>query len=151
MTASRAMFVTLLGRLYELDGKTASGSGTAFADVAAGQYYSDYVAWGAKNGLVQGCADDRFAPDDVVTREQMALFLFRYAKLAGLDVSQRADLAKFADGAAVSDYAADAMSWAVAAGLMQGTGSNKLTPQGSVTRSQLVVLLDRFMGPEKAE
>ena len=151
VTVSRAMFVTLLGRLYELDGKTADGTGTAFADVAAGQYYSDYVAWGAKNGLVQGYADGRFAPDDVVTREQMALFLFRYAKLAGQDVSQRADLAKFADGAAVSDYAADAMSWAVAAGLMQGTGSNKLTPQGSVTRSQLVVLLDRFLGPEKAE
>ena len=148
-TVSRAMFVTMVGRLYELDGKTAQAKkAAAFTDVPDGQYYSGYVAWGAENGVVQGYLDGRFAPDAVVNREQMAVFLYRYAKLTGRDVTAQADLTKFADGAQVSAYAREAMSWAVAAGLMQGTADNRLMPQGSATRSQLVVLLDRFLGPE---
>ena len=83
-----------------------------------------------------------FAPLQEITREQLAVMLLRYAGLCGYDTSARASLKDFADAAKVSDYAADAMQWAVANGILNGTG---LDPAGSATRAQCAAMLVRFL------
>lgn len=140
MTTNRGMIVTILHR-YE--GSPAAGA-NSFPDVKPGMYYSEAVAWAAANGIVNGYSDGRFAPDDTITREQMAAILYRYAGYKGLDVSGRADLSAFADGGRVSPYARDAMAWANQAGLINGVGSNSLSPGGSATRAEAAAILMRF-------
>ncbi len=142
---NRAMFVTVLGRLYEFNGKTiAAGESSPFQDVAAGSYYAGYVGWAAANGLVQGIDKNSFGTESDVTRAQMAVFLYRYAKLIGLNTEAGGALGGFSDASDVPAWAAEAMSWAVSAGLINGIGENMLDPGGSATRAQVAVIFDRF-------
>lgn len=135
----RAMIVTILHRL--------EGSPTAlpagFTDVEQGQYYAGPVAWASASGVVTGYEDATFRPASPVTREQLAAILYRYAGYKGLDVSARGDLGQFPDAPAVSLYAADAMSWAVASGLINGT-DGKLDPGGAASRAQVAVIFQRL-------
>ncbi len=140
LTTNRGMIVTILHR-YE--GSPAAGA-SSFPDVAAGKYYSEGVAWAASCGVVNGYSDGRFAPDDTITREQMAAILYRYAQYKGFDVSGRADLSAYRDGSRISPYARDAMAWAVKAGLISGVGNNTLIPGGSATRAEVATILMRF-------
>ncbi len=112
----------------------------------AGTYYSDAVRWAAANEIACGVTDTRFQPNGLMTREQMATFLYRYAKLQQEDTT--ATLTGFPDGASVSAWAKDAMQWAVGSGLIQGTEENGkilLNPQGNSTRAQVAVILMRFL------
>lgn len=145
VTMNRAMFVTILGRLHELEHKISEKAQNGFGDVVSGSYYEKYVAWGVENQLVMGISAERFAPGHEVTREQLVVFLYRYAKLLGLNVSKRADLSKYSDLSTVSDYAAEAMAWAVGEGLITGTSATRLNPSGTATRAQAAVFIDRFM------
>lgn len=141
---SRAMFVTLLGRM---DGVDASKTETRFADVEANRYYSGYVAWADENGIVKGIGGDLFAPDLTVSREQMATFLHRYAVGKGMDVTVSdpdAVLAGFADGGEVSNFAKEAMIWAVDSGIIHGMDAQTLAPGAGTTRAQAAVMLYRF-------
>ena len=138
---SRAMLATLLWRL---EGEPAVTGATSFTDVASGTWYTDAVAWANANGIVTGYGDGRFGPEDTITREQMAVILYRAAKLLGRDVSARADLSGYTDAANVGEYAVEAMQWAVAQGLLTGTDAGALLPSGSATRSQAAALLMRF-------
>lgn len=140
-TTTRAMIVTIL---YRLEGTPAVTGTTAFTDVAAGQYYADAVAWAAQNGIVSGTSATTFSPDGVITREQMAAILYRYAQYKGYDVTAKADLSVFTDAAQVSTYATDAMAWANASGLISGTSATTLSPAGSATRAQVATILMRF-------
>lgn len=140
LTTNRGMIVTILHR-YE--GSPAAGT-SRFPDVAAGKYYTDGVAWAASCGVVNGYSDGRFAPDDTITREQMAAILYRYAQYKGFDVSGRADLSGYRDGNRISPYARDAMAWANQAGLINGVGNNTLSPGGSATRAEVAAILMRF-------
>lgn len=141
LTTSRAMIVTIL---YRLEGSPAVSGGASFADVTAGQWYSDGVAWASANGIVTGYSNGSFGPDDTITREQMAAILYRYARYKGYDLSAQAALDGYADAAQVSAYAADAMKWAVGSGLITGTSGTTLSPAGSATRAQAAVILARF-------
>ena len=141
LTTSRAMIVTIL---YRLEGSPAVSGGASFADVTAGQGYSDGVAWASANGIVTGYSNGSFGPDDTITREQMAAILYRYARYKGYDLSAQAALDGYADAAQVSAYAADAMKWAVGSGLITGTSGTTLSPAGSATRAQAAVILARF-------
>ena len=141
LTTSRAMIVTIL---YRLEGSPAVTGGTSFADVTAGQWYSDGVAWASANGIVTGYSNGSFGPNDTITREQMAAILYRYARYKGYDLSARADLGSYSDAVQVSSYAADAMGWAVGSGLITGTSGTTLSPAGSATRAQAAVILARF-------
>lgn len=140
-TTTRAMIVTIL---YRLEGTPAVTGTTAFTDVAAGQYYADAVVWAAQNGIVSGTSATTFSPDGVITREQMAAILYRYAQHKGYDVTAKADLSMFTDAAQVSTYATDAMAWANASGLISGTSATTLSPAGSATRAQVATILMRF-------
>ena len=141
LTTSRAMIVTIL---YRLENSPAVTTSAGFTDVAADTWYTDAVNWANANGIVTGYGDGRFGPEDTITREQMAVILYRTAKLLGRDVSARADLSGYTDAANVGEYAVEAMQWAVAQGLLTGTDAGALLPSGSATRSQAAALLMRF-------
>ena len=138
---TRAMIVTMLHRLE----KEPAANGGGFGDVASDQWYSEAVAWAAANGVVKGYNELEFAPEDYITREQLAAILFRYAQFKGLDASARGDLSGFADGAAVADWAEEAMQWAVGAGLLNGDNGS-LKPAAGTTRAEVAMILMRFIG-----
>ncbi|MGM9641003.1 MAG: S8 family serine peptidase [Faecousia sp.] len=141
-TVTRAMAVTML---YRLAGEPEVKSAAPFTDVADGKYYTKAVAWAYENGIVKGMTDKLFAPNADATREQLVTFLYRYAQFAGMDTSAKADLSTFADGTSVSNFAVDAMTWAVGAGLVEGMGNNKLAPKANAVRVQLAALIYRFV------
>ena len=145
---TRAMLVQVLWRMEKAP--VAEGCVSGFSDVPAGAWYHDAVCWAAGQKLVMGY-DGRFAPDDPVTREQTAAILLRYAKLRGIDVSlpQGQVLSGFLDADAISDWAADAMAWAVQRGILRGDGG-LLSPGAHSTRAQVAAMLQRFLaGAEK--
>ena len=135
---SRAM---LAQTLYAMSGKPAVKAESTFADVAANAWYADAVNWAAEKGYVSGVGDGKFAPDASVTREQMALILYRYA--GSPDASGMAQK-EFTDSSSVSAYAVDAIRWAVHEGLISGMENNTLAPQGTATRAQVAQILMNF-------
>lgn len=137
---TRGMFVTILHRM---EGTPESGS-AAFLDVPPERYYTDAISWAASNGIVNGYGSGRFGPEDTVTREQVAVILYRCAAANGIDTSKRAGLSSFPDASEVSAYARDAMQWAVAEGLLNGS-SGKLLPQGEASRAQVATILMRYI------
>jgi hypothetical protein len=138
---TRAMLVTVLWRL---EGSPKTYSYASFEDVGRNEWYTEAVAWASANGIVNGFSETEFAPNVSITREQMAAMLYRYAAFKGLEVNARADLSIYADADQISDYAKDAMSWAVAYGFIQGMTANTLAPQGTATRAQVATILMRF-------
>ena len=139
-TASRAQIVTILWRLA---GEPSALTG-AFTDVPAGQYYSTAVAWASRQGIVTGVGNNRFEPNSNITREQLAVILYRYAQDAGYTTSASANITGYYDYARVNSYARTAMSWAVGAGLITGTSTTTLSPQDTATRAQVATILMRF-------
>ena len=140
-TTTRGMIVTILHRL---EGTPAVSTSGTFADVAAGQYYTDAVEWASANGIVGGYGNGRFGPNDPITREQMAAILYRYASYKGYDVAGKADLSGYVDAGQVSSYATEAMEWANLAGLINGTSDTTLSPTASAIRAQVAAILMRF-------
>ena len=136
-TTSRAMVVTMLCRVS--GGATGNVGSLAFPDVSRNEWYSGTIAWGVQNGLVSGYGDGTFRPDQDVTREEAAIFLMRYAQMRGLDTSARADLSAYPDDE-VSPWGAQAMSWAVATGIISGVDGH-LNPQGTAYRCEFAAML----------
>lgn len=144
-TMTRAMLVSVLWRLA---GAPAPKAPNTFVDVPDGAWYTDAVTWAAENGVVSGIGGSRFDPSGFVTREQTAEILYNYAHSKGYDVSARADLTAFPDAGSVSGWAEEALSWANAAGLINGTvrdGQTILDPQGSATRAQVAMILMNYV------
>lgn len=144
-TMTRAMLVSVLWRLA---GAPAPKAPNTFVDVPDGAWYTDAVTWAAENGVVSGIGGSRFDPSGFVTREQTAEILYNYAHSKGYDVSARADLTAFPDAASVSGWAEEALSWANAAGLINGTvrdGQTILDPQGSASRAQIAMILMNYV------
>ncbi len=136
---TRGMIVTMLHRLEG----SPSALPAAFRDVPVGAYYAGPISWAAANNLVNGVGDGLFDPEKPITREQLAAILYRFAQYKGLNTAARADLSRFFDASQVSVYAVDAMSWAVAAGLVTGSDGN-LTPGGNATRAQVATIFQRM-------
>lgn len=139
-TLTRAMVVTIL---YRLEGEPAAEP-SAFLDVAAGQWYTDAVGWGAANKVVKGYSEDRFGPMDPVTREQLAAILHRYAQYKGYEVTEITDLTAYADMASISEYALEAMAWAIALGAPEALSDTALAPRDNATRAQVAVAFMNF-------
>ena len=139
--ATRAMLVTVL---YRLAGSPDADAAHGFADLTRGAWYVDAVAWAAENGIVDGVGSAQFAPNAHITREQLALILYRYAQHCGLDVSAAEDLSGYADAQSVSPWAQAAMRWAVSAGLISGRSASALAPQSGATRAEIAQLLMSF-------
>lgn len=139
-TVSRATIALILWRLA---GEPVPAGTAAFSDVAAGKYFTEAVLWCAEEGIMGG-AGDKFLPNGNLSREQLALVLYRFCETTGRDTAVRADLSKFADSDKVSAGAQEALSWAVGCGVLSGTAQNALNPAGTLTRSELATILMRF-------
>ena len=138
---SRSMIATILWRLEG----SPDGNPTRFTDVPNGQWYTEAVNWAAANDLVNGYGNSTFGPEDDITREQMAAILYRYAQFKGYDCTVQGDLSRFADGGQTSDWARDAVVWAVDKGLLTGKGGGLLDPKGTATRAEVATILMRFV------
>lgn len=139
---TRGMLAAVLSNLERGDG---SGLAAAFDDVADDAWYAEAVAWAAENGIVNGLGNGMFGPEELITREQMAAMLYNYADMLGVDTSARANLNAYSDADSVSSWANEVMSWANATGIIGGTTTTTLDPQGTATRAQVAAMLERFV------
>lgn len=144
LTTTRGMIVTILYRLEGTPNIENENWGYPFKDVDANAYYATAVYWARLHGIVAGYSDELFGPNDTITREQMATILYRYAQYKGYDTTARADLSRFTDAAQVGPWAVDAIRWANAEGMINGTSDTTLSPKGSATRAQAAAILTRF-------
>ena len=115
---TRAMLVMVLYRMA--GAPDMAGRESSFTDVSADSWYGAAVIWASENGIVNGVGGGLFDPDASLTREQMAMMLYRFAGYLGSNTEKRADLSAYGDADAVSAFAQDAMAWAVAEGLVNG-------------------------------
>ena len=141
-TMTRAMLVTVLWRM---EGEPTMNSTEPFNDVVAGNWYTNAVVWASGSGIVNGTSATTFDPDGSVTREQIAAILYRYAKTKGWDVSSASGLGSFPDSEQVSDWAARAIEWTYAEGLITGKDGGRLDPQGQASRAEVATILMRFL------
>lgn len=130
--------------LYNMEKQPESTSVNPFADVKADMWYTEAIVWANANGIVAGYDDSTFGLGDSITREQLASILYRYAQMKGYDVTEKADLTGYADSAAISGYAVEAMQWANANGIVNGMTATTLAPQGTATRAQVATMLMNF-------
>ena len=137
---TRAMFVMIIYRME----KEPQAGGSIFVDVEIGGYYDRAVAWANANGIVSGVSKDRFAPNDPITREQMATILYRYANFKGYDVESNGNTA-YTDHNSISGYARNAVSWAAANLLMKGNADGSFLPNASTTRAQAAAVFTRMI------
>ena len=141
-TFTRAMLATTL---YRLEGEPKVTAENPFTDVKDGEWYTDAVIWAAENGIVKGITEDTFAPNDIATREQFATMMYRYAQYKQVDVTVSEDFVlSFDDADKVSEYAVDAMKWAVKNELINGRTEKDLVPQGLTKRAEAAAILVRF-------
>ncbi|MEK3685044.1 cyclophilin-like fold protein [Paenibacillus sp. FSL R10-2736] len=138
---SRAMLVTVLHRI---GGSPAVAGNGGFSDVPGGSYYASAVAWAQANRIVTGTGVGRFSPHSLITREQFATILYRYAEAKSYDISAYTTLDGYTDASEVSAYAKQALQWMVGIQNIQGSGG-KLLPAGSATRAQAATMLTRFL------
>lgn len=138
---TRAMLVQVL---YRMQGSPEAGSST-FTDVADSAWYAKAVAWASENGIVNG-SNGRFDPNGLLTREQLAAILWRYAQYEGRDVSvgENTNILSYDDAQDISSYAVPSMQWACGAGLLEGS-SGKLMPKSTTTRAQAATVLVRYL------
>lgn len=141
-TMTRGMMATVL---FRLDGENKGDVNASFADVADGTWYTDAVAWANAQGIVTGYSDAAFGPEDNVTREQLAVMIYRYAQALKLVGNTTAGKLDFADADSVNDWASEAMSWLTANGILIGKPGNLLDPQGNATRAEVSAVLERFV------
>ncbi len=138
---TRAMLVTVL---YRLAGSPTVSEASGFADVSANSWYANAVSWAKANNIVNGISSTQFAPNNEISREQIATILYRYAqsKYYNMDVAN-SDIMKYEDFYSISSYAYDGLYWASGNGIITGT-SGYLRPQNNATRAEISAILHRF-------
>ena len=132
--------------LYNVEGQPESAGVNPFIDVKADMWYTEAILWANENGIVAGYNNGAYGVGDLITREQFATILYRYAQFKGYDVSIGADtnILSYADAFAISEYAYPAMQWACGAGIMGGMDDGTLMPQGKATRAEAATMLMNF-------
>jgi hypothetical protein len=133
-----------MGRLWGADINSFDSS--SFTDVDLDQYYAPYVEWAVKNGIVQGIGDDKFAPDQQVSREEIAVMIARFAAFTGLTLDQINAASGFADQSLISNWASDAVNDIQQTGIINGRPGNSFDPQGDCTRAEFCAILTRMIG-----
>lgn len=142
MDTTRGMIVTLL---YNLEGKPAVTGTAKFTDVDADQYYYNAVIWGTENKVIAGYDETTYGPNDIITREQFAAILYRYAAYKNYDVKTAEGAAlDFTDADKVSEYAEANLLWAVEKALINGMGDGTVNPTGHANRAQAATILMNF-------
>ena len=146
LNLTRAMLVTIL---YRLEGEPATNRSIPFSDVDMGSYYANAVSWAKQNGIVMGVTENEFAPDENVTREQIATIMFRYAVIKGMNAVTMEENLHFDDAEEISEYSISALNWAVGTGLIKGRSENTLAPKENATRAEIAAILHRFIESDK--
>ncbi len=145
---TRAMFVTVMGRLSDKDLDNYS---YGFSDVKEDVYYAPSVNWAASQGIVNGVSvtDCTFCPDQNITREQACVIMVRFADYMGIDLTITQSAASFSDSSSISSYAKDAVTAAQRAGLINGkstpNGVILFDPQGNATRAEIAAIISRLI------
>ena len=137
---TRAMFVTVI---YRMENEPQTGK-CAFTDVESGSYYESAVAWANENGIVSGISEDCFAPNEPITREQMAAIIYRYAAFKGYDITTSSNTS-YTDNDDISDYAKDAVIWAAEKSVMTGNTDGSFAPKANTTRAQVASVFMRMV------
>ena len=139
---TRGMFVTTL---YRLESEPEISTEDIFTDVAQDAYYSKAIAWANANGIVEGYSESEFAPDEKITREQMATMIYRYVQYKGEGFTDDwMFMLDYVDSADVSEYAYEAMCWNTMNGIINGMDDNTLSPKTNSTRAQVAAVLVRL-------
>ena len=139
---SRAQFATIL---YRMNGEPPVSGKSVFPDVAAGLWYSAPVVWAADAGVVTGYQNGMFGPADYITREQLCVMMYRYARSLGLVAAERASISAYPDAGNVSDWAEEAVEWTVGSGIVSGKdGGKRLDPAGYASRAECATIIMRF-------
>lgn len=139
---TRGMLVTILHRSA---GEPEAEAAAVFTDVSAGKYYANAVIWAAEQEVVNGYGKGLFGPEDSITREQLALILWRYAQKKDISVAANGGvLPDFPDRGNISDWAGEAVSWAYNRGLLQLRGE-KMAPSAAATRAEAASAVVRFL------
>lgn len=139
---TRAMFVTVVGRLSGVD--TSQYTSSDFADVRMGTWYGAYVAWAAKNNIVNGVGSGLFAPDQAVTQQELAVMLMRYASFAKIELPQTSTNTLL-NASQTASWAAEAVGTLAGAGMISDSDGGSFTPNRPATRAQVAAVLARFM------
>ena len=136
---NRAMLTMIL---YNMEGMPTYTAENSFKDVKASDWFAKSVAWAKANHLVSGFTEESFKPNQKMTREQLVKVLYEYAKFKDYDVTDLASLNGYKDQ--TSSWAREAMSWAVAKGLIKGKGNGTLDSKGECTRAEVAEVLMKF-------
>ncbi|MEA4920251.1 MAG: S8 family serine peptidase [Clostridiaceae bacterium] len=137
-TATRAMLATTI---YRMAGSPSVAETGSFTDLSAGMWYTDAVSWASDNGIMGGYGNGVFGMNDPITREQLAVLLWRYA---GSPDAGSNNISTFSDADSTSSYAVLALNWAVKNCILTGNGSGRLDPSGNATRAEIAAMLTRF-------
>jgi hypothetical protein len=140
-TANRAMIATIL---YRMAGEPKVTGAQIFPDVNPAAWYGPAAEWANTKGIMEGYTDGAFSPKKSITRQEIAVILYRFAKAEGIDVTKKAELSAFVDANSVADWAKDAMQWAVAEGLFEGNANKEINGKGEATRAEIAALVTRF-------
>ncbi|HPF20047.1 MAG TPA: S-layer homology domain-containing protein [Syntrophomonas sp.] len=140
---TRGMLVTVLGRLGNVPSERYKGS--AFQDVSPDSYYAPYIDWAQQTGIVKGTGDNRFAPDEAITREQLAVMLANYVAFSQLGLKNPIDKKPFVDDEKISDYARDAIESMHQAGIINGRDDQRIDPQSTASRAEVATMLARLI------
>ncbi len=144
-SVTRAQFVKMLATLNGVNLKEYESTESSFTDVKIGQWFHSAVTWASSKGYVNGIGGDLFAPDQKITREQLAKLMYVYAEKNGIDVSEKDDLSKFTDADCIGPWAYEYMKWAVGSGLINGVGTDTIAPAASATRAQAARIMMLFI------
>ncbi len=140
---TRGMLVTVLGRTVGVSADEYTAS--SFDDVPPDKYYMPYVEWAYKNGIVRGTGNQQFAPDRVVTREEIAVIFANYAKAVGYKLPAVREAAAYADDSSIDDVYKNAVATMQQAGVMTGDNRNMFNPGSGATRAEVSVMLYRYI------
>ena len=140
---TRGMFVTALGRLANAD--VSSYAKSSFNDVKSDAYYMGYIEWASKNDIVSGVGNNKFAPEQSITREQMAAVISNYAKTIGYILPKVHAENTFADNGTISTYARESVTKMQMAGVISGKNDNQFDPQNTSTRAEVSAVMRRFV------
>ena len=143
LAMTRGMFVTVLGKLAGAD--VDSYKKSSFSDVQRDTYYLGYIEWASKNDIVKGLGNGKFAPNQPITREQMAVIMSNYVGTMNLKLPQAQEEKPFADGNRISTYAKEAVRQMQTADILNGKNSNLFDPQGTATRAEVATVLHHFL------
>ena len=143
---TRAMFATVIGRLYERSYGTIEASGVhAFTDCDYGAYYGRYVDWAARNNIIGGYGNGRFSPNDQITREQMATILYRFADFLEILPSDMDTALSYPDAESISNYAKNAALFCQTTGVISGRTGGVFAPKETATRAEVAAIIERFV------